>query len=245
MQTAFSKGGSTPQYQWVMNGVDIAGANGASYSSNSLSNNDIISVKFVSSQQCILPSVSNNVVFSVGEKYESKVDITVSYLGDNQYQFQAHPKNGGKAPLYQWFKNGKYIPGATGARYVAENIFHSDKIYVEMVSSDECVQNKVSASKSIGLDVSDITGTLGTFSVYPNPNSGRFTLTGDLTANTNTASIDIINTLGQNVYNSQVAVNNHKLQTAVELDSKLSNGMYTIKVTADGKTSSMRFMLNK
>ncbi|MCB9065695.1 MAG: T9SS type A sorting domain-containing protein [Chitinophagales bacterium] len=245
MLTAYSKGGNTPAYQWVKNGVDIPGATAASYSSNSLSNNDIISVKFTSSQQCILPSVSNNVVFSVGEKYDANVNISTAYLGNNQYQFQAHAVNGGKAPQYQWFKNGKYIPGATGARYVAENIFKSDRFHVEMVSSDECVKNKVSASKSIGLDVNSVSNNTSSLSVFPNPNTGQFSVTGSFATRANTATVQVFNTVGQKVHEQTVEVAQGNINANIEISKELPNGLYMLKLSADGYNADTRFIVNK
>ncbi|MCB0700064.1 MAG: T9SS type A sorting domain-containing protein, partial [Chitinophagaceae bacterium] len=246
MLTAFSKGGSNPTYQWVKNGVDIPGATLSSYTTNSLQNNDNISVKFTSSQACVLPSASGNLVFSVGEKQEAKVNITTTYLGDNQYQFQAHPINGGKAPLYQWFKNGKYIPGATGARYVAENIFTSDRIHVEMVTSDECTKNKVAYSKSIGLDVNNVSNNDASFSIFPNPNSGTFTIKGDMKGSSaKFATVEIINALGQRVHTHQASLNNGAIDADISMDGNMPNGLYTVRISAEGVVGDVRFMLSR
>lgn len=48
-------GGSSPQYQWTRNGTNVTGATAAGWSTQQLSNNDVICVKLTSSEKCAQP----------------------------------------------------------------------------------------------------------------------------------------------------------------------------------------------
>lgn len=59
-------GGTTPAYQWKVNG-NIAGSNDSTFTSNALNNNDIITVEMTSSEGCVSgsPATSNSMMISV------------------------------------------------------------------------------------------------------------------------------------------------------------------------------------
>jgi len=63
-----TNGGSTPSYQWKLNGVNISGATGVTYSKSNLANNDIITVIMTSNISTCLsgsPATSNTITMTV------------------------------------------------------------------------------------------------------------------------------------------------------------------------------------
>jgi hypothetical protein len=62
-----TNGGATPAYQWLKNGVNIAGATGSTYTTTTLANLDSISVDMASSMPCSQPlsAASNGIVITV------------------------------------------------------------------------------------------------------------------------------------------------------------------------------------
>ena len=70
-----TNGGIYPRYQWKINGTDIAGATSATYSTNTLSNNDIISVSMIS---------NNYNDIAIGRQYwkSQNLDVTTYRNGD-------------------------------------------------------------------------------------------------------------------------------------------------------------------
>jgi hypothetical protein len=69
-KSTITNGGTEPIIQWRKNGIDIPNANGINYSSNSLSNNDIISASLISNASCISTEAeySNNLTVLVKPK---------------------------------------------------------------------------------------------------------------------------------------------------------------------------------
>ncbi len=60
-------GGNNPQYQWKKNGVNIIGANAATYSAANIVNNDVFTCALVSNSLCVnnINAISNNIAIIV------------------------------------------------------------------------------------------------------------------------------------------------------------------------------------
>jgi len=76
-------GGASPTYQWKLNGSNISGATGTTYSSNALANGDEISCVMTSNLPCVTgsPATSNTLTISIGGSTGSQ---TFNYTGASQ-----------------------------------------------------------------------------------------------------------------------------------------------------------------
>lgn len=90
----------------------------------------------------------------------------------------------------------------------------------------------------VGTDVLEATMAL---KVFPNPNQGQFTVTGFENADQKNALVQIFGMNGSEMLmqSSQVIINNQLLVNA----KGLSNGMYTLRITVAGKTSSTSLIM--
>jgi len=82
--------------------------------------------------------------------------------------------------------------------------------------------------------------------IYPNPNTGKFNLEfcmEDLKEKS--VVIEIINTVGKIIYNKIPPKNNGCIHEAIELDSDLPTGIYTLKVSIDGKIKTSKILLTR
>lgn len=140
-------GGSSPYYQWRLNGVDI-GVNNPVYSTNLLSEGDIVNCLMTSNAGCVLnvTSVSNNLSPTVKQPVNSSVGIVVSAndicFGD-PVSFTATPTYSGDAPVYQWQLNGGFT-GSNSPSYTSYNLNNGDVVNCIMTSSLECTTAVVS-----------------------------------------------------------------------------------------------------
>ncbi len=249
MYAFYTNSGMTPAFQWVLNGQDIPGETGGTMRTTSLNNGDTVQCRFTSSATCVFPEMSNPVVFSVGNPIDPSVNVTVIYLGNNTYRFTAIPVNGGQNPSYQWYKNTVAIPGATGAFYDASNLAKTDKIHVEMTSSEPCVNVNLETveSRTITTGVSDFGNTFAEIGLYPNPNNGQFSIKGTLTNTINDQEVivKISNSLGQLVYSKAYNGDGNNINLPVMLENNLANGVYQVNIVIDNQMSTMRFVLNR
>ena len=138
-------GGSSPVYQWYVNGV--ATGTGATYSYLPV-NGDVVSVLLTSNSSCAFPdTASSTVVVTVGLPLTPSVSITSVHsdstcTGDT-VQFAAVPVYGGTAPTYLWTKNG--INVATGPYYIYAPT-DGDTLILTMQSNAPCLTTNIAVS---------------------------------------------------------------------------------------------------
>ncbi len=135
-------GGSTPVYQWRINGNNV-GTNTASFVSNSLINGDIVTVVMTANNTCqsIASVTSNSITITVNPILVPSVTIAASattICAGTSVNFTATPTNGGISPTYRWFRNGATIGGATAATYSSAGLVQGDAIRVEMTPNNAC-----------------------------------------------------------------------------------------------------------
>ncbi|MBL0316552.1 MAG: T9SS type A sorting domain-containing protein [Flavobacteriales bacterium] len=133
--------GSTPVYQWQINGSSVA--TGSSYSTSSLSNGDLVTCILYSSETCPLPiaDTSNTIamtVYAIGTPVVS-VSIASSTIcaGENAV-FTATPTFGGSTPVYQWRLNGSNV-GTNSNTYSNPSLVNGDQIDCIMTSNYPCL----------------------------------------------------------------------------------------------------------
>ncbi|GIV43229.1 MAG: hypothetical protein KatS3mg035_0352 [Bacteroidia bacterium] len=153
-----TNGGSSPTYQWQLNGVNIPGATGSTYTTNSLSNGDQIRVIMTSNASCASPTTatSSAITMTVNPNVTPSVSITASsnpICSGQSVTFTATPTNGGSSPTYQWQLNGVNIPGATGSTYTTSSLSNGDQIRVIMTSNASCASPTTATSSAITMTV--------------------------------------------------------------------------------------------
>lgn len=90
-------GGGSPQYQWTRNGSNVIGANAAGWSTQQLSNNDVICVSMTSSEKCPQPkTVQSNcikvTVLTGVDNVADKANLQL-YPNPNDGRFILHAEN--------------------------------------------------------------------------------------------------------------------------------------------------------
>jgi hypothetical protein len=255
--TNITGGGTSPSYQWLKNGMPVGGAagTGSSYTDAGLIDLDTITVQLTSNAICaMVPTVtSNKVVVSVTSSVVPSISISASstILNGAPITFTATQSGGGVTPQYQWMKNNVDIPLATADNYTATGLHNGDRIAVKMLSYAPCANPELVASNEIivtsPLSVASVGGWDGALSLYPNPNTGKFSIaaTWGQSHNGKRVSIDILNAIGQNVYHSEVAPDRAEWHYDVQLAEALANGSYILRLSGDGMKATMPFTLNR
>lgn len=133
-------GGSTPIYQWKVNGNPI-GNNSAVFTSTVLKDGDKVSVVLTSNTSpCAMgsPATSETITIRVSPKIISSVSAVAStqtVCAGSKVTFTAAVTNGGAAPSYQWFINNVMVSGATAATFETDVLKNGDRIKVELTPS--------------------------------------------------------------------------------------------------------------
>ncbi len=138
--------------------------------------------------------------------------------------------------------------GDGGAATSAEFQFPSDVALDASGNLYICDQNnsrirKVTLSSSAGVKQTSI--SKDNIVIFPNPNNGVFTIKGNLnsTADKN-VSFEIIDMLGQSVYNKNVVIEKGSINTQILLPS-ITTGVYFLKIGSETESLSYRLMIKK
>ena len=133
-------GGSTPVYQWKVNGTNT-GTNNPVFTYNP-ANGDVVTCRLTSNLACAKgsPAVSNSIVMSVSSALPTSVSIstrTNPFCQGSAVTFLAVPANGGIAPAYQWKVNG--INSGTNSNGFTYSALNGDVVSCQLTSNASCV----------------------------------------------------------------------------------------------------------
>lgn len=165
-------GGTSPFYQWRVNGTVISGATGATYSYTPAANN-VVSCLVTSNAECVSgnPALSNTVNLSVIPANPVSVSVMASQTqvcAGSEVVLTAAAGNGGKNPSYQWKVNGRNADGAT------TNLFSytpagNDEVVCQVTSSNVCVSGNPALSTPVSLTTMPVDPVNATITASANP----------------------------------------------------------------------------
>ena len=135
-------GGTSPSYQWQLNGSDV-GTDNSTYTSTISNNGDVITCTMTSSESCVTePAFSNAITMNVVSTMSAAVLISanpgVNICTGNTVIFTATPYNGGSIPFYQWKVNGFNV-GTNSPTFTSSSLADNDIVKCVMTSSESCV----------------------------------------------------------------------------------------------------------
>lgn len=136
-------GGSSPTFQWKINGVAVSGATSATFNSSHINNNDTVSCDMFSNDACANPlnATSNNVIMTVTGAITPAITIASNkdtFCTGDTVKYTSIHSGGGNTPTFQWYINGLPISGATSDSYSGVNILSTDSISCKLFSSLSC-----------------------------------------------------------------------------------------------------------
>jgi len=241
--------GPTPSYVWEVNSV--ASGFGTSFSYVP-SNGDIVYCALSSDYLCRTSTIvpSNNVLLTVDTPVAPIVSIN-AYPGTSISKGQSDTLvavvvNGGSDPLYQWYNGTTAIPGATSATHISTYATGSDSISCRVTRNDACM---LSSFNGLILMVNDLgvatVSNNSSISLYPNPNSGTFTVKGNtgIVADED-VSVDVTDMVGQSVYKGLIRATNGAINELITMGS-IASGNYILTLHSDHVNTVMHFVIEK
>ncbi len=151
-----TNGGTTPSYQWQVNGVNV-GTNNPVYTSNTLNNGDLVKCILTSNYVCVTATTatSNTIQMTVNAPIIPSVSIAASattICTGTLVTFTATPVNGGTTPSYQWKLNGSNV-GTNSPAYSTNSLVNSDVISCVLTNLNSCSSTTTAASNNITMIV--------------------------------------------------------------------------------------------
>jgi hypothetical protein len=144
----------------------------------------------------------------------------------------------------QWYVNNVPVLDSS-TTLVLTGITRNDTVRYEVVSGDICANIGVSNTIIVRptTSVADITPNLSGVDLYPNPNTGNFSIKGDCAGlNDGNAAVEITNALGQVITTGQAAVRNGAMNSAVSVNG-VAPGIYLLRLSKDGLTKTFKFVI--
>jgi len=232
---------SAYHYYWKKEDVIINGANTASYKVNSPGNYSIMIIDGTDTltSESIVVTESRSITASVTPAGPVTCKDSVLLTANTGYEY-----------IYQWKRDGEIIPGATSSTYQPDR---SGEYQVKIIQGScfdwssitkvtlECPKPDGSATSILNSEKDSLF-----VKVFPNPNSGLFTLEINmLQALSEQVKIEMVNAIGQIVYQKLIPTNNGYINEHMELDNAIPTGVYFLQITIGNKMETTRIMLTK
>ncbi|NQV03143.1 MAG: PKD domain-containing protein, partial [Bacteroidia bacterium] len=165
------QGGSAPNYQWMVNGIN-QGINNSIFSYSPADNDTVYCILTSSDTVCISnnPATSNEIIMTIYPNLP--VSISISTMenpvceGDTM-TFSASTTNKGTLPVFQWFVNGN--PVGTNDSTYTYTPSDGGQVYCVLTSGEQCTSNNPTTSDTITMIVNPLVPVGVSISASENP----------------------------------------------------------------------------
>jgi subtilisin-like proprotein convertase family protein/uncharacterized protein YjdB len=245
-------GGTAPSYAWYVNSAP-SGVTSTSYTYVPL-NGDVVTAKMASNFTCRAADTvtSNSLTITTTPILLPVISLAVSpgtiITSGTTVTFTATLTGiAGSTPAYQWIVNNTVIPLATNATFTSSTLHNNDSVTCKVSISDPCgfenFNSLVMRVKTVG--VGQVAGQADVM-LLPNPNKGEFVVKGTLFSGSDEEiTLEVLNMIGQSVYNGNTAVRNGVLNEKIRLSNTLANGMYMLNIHTAGGNQVIHFVLEQ
>ena len=241
-----TNGGLAPHYWWTVNGAFAA--TGASYNYVPFAG-DQVKNYMISSYHCLsVDTARDSISVLVHPAEEPVVTIhvtpgTIIPAGMNA-TFNAVVTNipASSTVTYQWYRDGFLQPSSVLSYYISHTFHSGDSIQVQVVDHGVCqdysVFGYIIVYVGANVGVGNVNAEIDGVNLYPNPNSGNFTL--EYTAGeAEELSVSVCDVTGRQITAQAWKVDEGMNSKAVELTG-ISQGIYFVKVSSPSGSKVMR-----
>ncbi|MES2394951.1 MAG: Ig-like domain-containing protein [Bacteroidota bacterium] len=239
-------------YQWIRDGINIAGATNFLYTASVAGN---YQVKVIQGS-CISWSAPVSVKIQSGLSASITPGGATTFCSSGELKLFANTCSG---YTYQWKKDNVAIPGATSSTYIATTSgSYQIKITLAGVSAwsalvtvtvNACRESETNQNDSDEDQInSELPASKNRFqmNVYPNPGTGLFTIALNIPLiKEERVQMKIVNILGQEVYNKESVIKDNYFKEIVELDKALPTGVYTLQVIIGNNIENTSMILSR
>ncbi len=253
--TAVPTNGGTPTFVWERFGSYIGTGSTYTYLPT---HGDFITCVMTTAGICASPAiVSKDTALNVWPQggpiavITSAQPDTTHYVGE-VYTFYSTVTFGGPNPQYQWYVNNDPIPGATLPVFTTPLYYENDTIYCRVTGNSPCDTGSYARNSNTlliygqgYLSAGSLSVANGELSLFPNPNTGSFSLSGSLINSTGKeVTFEVNDMLGRTMWSGRATPQNGKLVTDIRLDN-VSAGGYLLRVYTEAGVQSFHFVVDK
>ena len=249
--------GGSPTFVWELFGSEYMGdADTLRYNP---SHGDYITCIMTTDSICSSPAVVEaNIVLNIFPLVSPSVTVTIlqtdtaTYLGE-VFTFYTNVINGGLNPTYQWYVNNVAIAGATNTSFTTPVYENNASVFCQVTGNSPCdtgtftgTSNHVVIYGLNYLSVSTLSTSGNDLNLFPNPNTGSFTLSGTINTNGNKdVTLKVTDIMGRTVYTGTTAPQGGTIRTEIKLDNGIAAGTYLLRVYTETGTETFHFVIGK
>jgi hypothetical protein len=149
-------GGTTPLYQWLINGVPQLGSDSLTFS-RVFTTGDTVQVRMISNNICrLFDTAYSPAVPILHDSITASLAISVLHnpiCAGRSDTFNAVVTNGGIGWTIAWYVDSTFIPGAVGATYISDSLHDNAHVYAILHAVDSCVVNDTTVSNVVIMTV--------------------------------------------------------------------------------------------
>ena len=242
-----------PSFEWELFGSYIGTGNPYTYNPT---HGDFITCVMTVSGACVTPSVvSKDVTLNVWPQGGPIVVLsytqpdTAAYMGE-VYTFYTTVTFGGPSPSYQWYVNNAPVGGATGPVFTTHIYGENDSVYCVVTGNSPCDTGSYVGTSNGAiiygqgwLSVGSVQAGSSDFTLFPNPNTGSFTLSGKVNgAQDKEVSLEVTDMLGRTVYTGTAMPQNGTVRAEIKLGHEAA-GSYLLRVNTETGTQAFHFVI--
>lgn len=152
-----TNGGTTPTYQWKVNGTAVSGATSATFTTTTLATGSVVTCVMTSNLGGVTgsPATSNAITMTINPTVTPSVSISTpntTICAGSSATFTATPTNGGTTPSYQWKVNGTNA-GTNSATFTTTTLTNGQIVTCVMTSNAACATTTTATSTGITMTV--------------------------------------------------------------------------------------------
>ncbi|MBI2057346.1 T9SS type A sorting domain-containing protein, partial [Candidatus Pacearchaeota archaeon] len=220
-----TNGGSSPSYQWKLNGGNV-GTNSSTYSNSSLSNGDQVYCIMTSNANCANPTTatSNTITISVNPLPVAQFSASNTNI-DAGVCINYNDLSSGNPTSWSWTFSGA-APNSSTLKNPTNICYNTAGTYqVSLTATNSCGSD--TESKLSYIDVSTGINELKTNSIkiFPNPVKEKLIVQFE---NSQKGKFILLNIFGQEIYNQQIS--GEKIEIGL---SEFSEGIYFLIVETE------------
>lgn len=245
--TTFCQGGSVTlnsiysgaSVQWKKNGTNIPGATFSSCVVNKSGNYTAVTTSACGS------ATSNTITVTVNKNPPASITPggPTTFCTGGSVVLTA---NAGGGLMYQWYKGASAIAGATSINYTATTAgtykCRVTKAATGCFKNSNAIMVSVPCKKGESVRSNDE----NVLSIYPNPNTGTFTMNAGISISgmnsENEISIEIYNSLGQMIYSKQISSTDGSMNKTIELND-IAKGIYIVRIQNGEVTDEQKLII--
>lgn len=162
--TDIVNGGSSPQLQWFKNSQPVTGETGTTYKTNNFINQDEITVRLISSIECVSfeQAFAPSFVVKVAQRTPTEINIASDFAADPFCKGTRvlvevnYSLGGGVKPDFEWFLNGVKVQKNSLLKYSVDTLKSGDQVYARMIPNSVCPTPTIPVSDTLTFTVNDL-----------------------------------------------------------------------------------------